>query len=127
MSCNVYKIASAATTNLTQIGSSDMATVLKGWTIINTNAAMRFVKFYWGPPGTFSSSGTQPTVGTDVPKITVGVAAPATTVTPGYTSQSFPDGIRGAGSLWVATTANAADSDATAVSSGDLFISIYYE
>jgi hypothetical protein len=104
-----------------------MATILKGWTIVNVNAADRFIKFYWGAPGTFSSSGDKPTVGTDIPKITVGVAAPSTTVTPGYTSASFPDGIRGAGQLWVAITALAADSDTTAVSSGDVLLSVYYE
>jgi hypothetical protein len=121
MSCNVYKLTSAASTNVTQIGSSDMATIIKGWTIVNTSAAASFVKFYWAPPGTFSSSGMQPTVGTDVPKITVQIPTVASV------SQSFPDGIRAAGQLFIATVTGAADSSAAAVASGDLIISIYYE
>lgn len=127
MSCNVYKLSSAASLNVTQIGSTDMATILKGYVIQNTNAATRYVKFYWGPPGTFSSSGFAPTPGTDVPKITVGVPAPVSTTAPGQVMQSFPDGIRGAGNMFISTNTGVADTDSAAVGAGDLLISIFYE
>ena len=115
---NIFKLNSLASTNLLQIGGP--LAQLYGWNIVNTNAAAMYVKFYWGPPGTFASSGDVPTVGTDIPKITVMVPGTGTAVMP-------PDmPLQDTGSLFMATTTTAADSGSTAVGAGDLIISVFY-
>lgn len=115
----VFKQNSGASTNLQKIGNMS-GVKLYGYNIVNTNAAIRYVKFFWGPPGNWSSSGNTPTVGTDVPTITVLVPATGTLV------GSFPNGMGNNGEMWMATTVNAADSDATAVGAGDLLSSIIF-
>ncbi len=119
MSARVFKLTSGASLNLTEVGQGPQK--LTGYEIYNTAAAARFVKLYWGVPGQFSSSGDKPTVGTDVPNITiqVGATAPA--------RQSYSEGLQNSGNLFLATTVNAADTDATTVSAGDLIISLFYQ
>ena len=120
---SVFKISSGASTNLTQIGTN---TGIKcyGYNIINTNAAARFVKLYWGSPGKWSSSGETPTVGTDIPSITIEVPALGTTT--GYASAYWDAGIGNQGYMWMATTTTAPDNASTGVGSGDLLISLFY-
>lgn len=119
MSSSIFKISSAASTNLNQIGQNQN-TKCHGWNICNTVASNRYVKLYWGVPGTFSSNNDVPTVGTDVPLITIEVPASGNQI------QSFPYGIGNQGSMFLATTTGAADNNSTAVGAGDLLISIMY-
>ena len=107
-----FRLVSAASTNLSKL--KNLGADVKGFAIINTNAAARYVKFYdVADPG--------PTVGTTAPALTVLV--PAT----GQVLQSWPDGIYFQYGLWLATTVNAVDSDTTAVGAGDLIIQALYE
>ena len=111
MASKKFRLNSAASTNLTKI--QDMGANMRGILAINTNAAARFLKFY--------DSVDPPTVGTTVPALTVQM--PATAMT-----QLFPtDAVAWKNALWIATTVNAADSDATAVGAGDLLVSVFYE
>lgn len=116
---SVFKQNSANSTNLQRVGN---VTGIKcyGYNIVNTNAAIRYVKIYWGPPGNWSSSGSTPTVGTDVPSITVLVPATSTAV------GNWVQGNGNQGEMWMSTTTGAADSDATAVGAGDLLTSLFY-
>lgn len=119
MSYSVFKLTSAGSLNLTPIGNSPNM-FCHGWVIYNTAAAARFVKLYWGAPGTFRGGGDMPTVGTDIPALTIGI--PATT----SAQINLPDGVGNLGYMFMATTVNAADTDATAVTAGDLILSIFY-
>ncbi|MDE2105121.1 MAG: hypothetical protein KGL39_48280 [Patescibacteria group bacterium] len=119
MSCSIFKLTSAATTNLTAIGNMPN-TDLYGYNIVNTVASARYVKFYWGVPGHFSSSNDNPTVGTDTPLLTVQVPASGTA------TAQFNIPIGNNGSLFMATTTTAPDNGSTAVGAGDLIISIYF-
>lgn len=126
MSSRILKLTSAASVNLTPVGGTERVKVT-GWEIWNTNAAARFVKLYWGNAqyggagGGFSGNGDKPTVGTDVPLVTIPVAAT------GENRQALYSGIQGTGTCFIATTVNAADTDNAAVGAGDLIISIFYE
>ena len=120
MSSAIFKLTAAGSTNLTRIGG-DNGAVITGFEIYNTAAAARFVKLYWGAPGTFSSNADAPTVGTDVPNVTIGIP------TVSAARQSYYSAPRGRGLLYLATTVNAADTDTTAVTAGDLIISLFYE
>lgn len=110
MQPSVFKITFAASVNLTQPLGTVPSADLYGYEI---------VKFYWGAPGTFSGGGDTPTVGTDVPKITIQV--PAT----GKASSNYACPVGGPGTMFMAMTVNAADTDATAVGAGDLIASIF--
>lgn len=120
MSSAVLKFTAAGSTNLQPVGP-DGGAVLTGFEIFNTAASARFVKIYWGAPGSFSGGADSPVVGTDVPAITIEID----TVKPAR--QAYFSGIRGRGRMFVATTVNAADSDSAAVTAGDLIVSIFYE
>lgn len=120
---SVFKLNSLATTNLLQIGTEPNIKCY-GYSIVNTNAAARFVKLYWGSPGKWSSSGETPTIGTDVPAITIEVPALGTTT--GMASAYWDRGIGNQGFLWMATTTTAPDNASTGVGAGDLLISIFF-
>lgn len=116
MTASVFKLNTAATTNLTKI--KDGPANLKGLIATNTAGYAIFVKFYWFIP---SATASQPTVGTTVPDITFQIATVAS-ITP-----SFPDGMTKAGQLYMAVTKLVADNDTTAVVAGDGLISVLYE
>ena len=110
MASRHFRLVSAATTNLTQVGVYPGK--LNGYVIINNNAAARYVKFY---------DALVPVVGTTTPVLTLLVPA---------TSQISFDLANGAffgNAMWIATTANLVDSDTTAVSARDLYISLFVE
>jgi hypothetical protein len=127
-SSRVLKLISANSTNLTLVGALTERVRLTGFWCYNTNAAARFVKFYMGNAlfgGTgagFSSNKDAPTVGTDVPQITLGVQGTSTLSMALY-SPLLP----AQGNLYLATTVNAADNDSTAIGAGDLVLNIFYE
>lgn len=118
MTDQVYKFVTAGSTNLQQVRNGPAT--FKGLVAVNVAAYEIFVKLYWFVP-TASASG--PTVGTTSPHLTI--AIPALGTTTGGKEVLPADGIGGnAGNLWVAVTKLAADSDTTAVSSGDGIISL---
>lgn len=102
---NPILINSAATTNARLI--SPGGTTLKTLVCTNTGAAIAFVKLY--------NKATAPTVGTDVPASTIGVAANGTqAINLGVDGMYFPSG------LALAITLLGTDADATAVAAGEV-------
>lgn len=99
---------SAATTNATSI----KATAGTVWSVVvsNTNAAARFLKLY--------NKASAPTVGTDVPVLTIPI--PATSV---VTVAGGSNGIRFATGIAFAITAAATDADTTAVAAAEIKVS----
>jgi len=118
MAARPYFLLSAATTNLTQV--STQTANLAGGSVINTNAAARYLKFY-----SSGANGANPVVGTTVPWLTVQL--PATSQTSISTLVPSFVGVAASGPLWIATTANAVYTDTTAVGAGDLYISLFLE
>lgn len=110
MSSFGFRQVSAASTNLAQIKL--MAANLTGGIIINTNAAIRYVKLY--------DSTDAPVVGTTIPKMTILIPASGQLLLP-QMCLNFGH------SAWMATTVNEADSDATAVGAGDLVTQLFFE
>lgn len=105
------RLISAATTNATSVSTT--ATNLYGYEIYNSNAAVRYVKFY--------NKATAPTVGTDTPVLVVGVPANQRAfLVSAAALQHFALGLN------FATTTGIADSDNTAVGANDLAINIWY-
>lgn len=98
-----YSIATAASTNAAIVKAS--AAILTEVTISNVTAATIYVKLY--------SKATAPTVGTDVPMLTIPVAAGA------FLPVNFaPIGKRFLTGLGIAVTAGAAATDTAAVTAG---------
>lgn len=120
MSANIFKQTSAASVNLTRV--KILGANVMGWNIINTNAAVRYVKIYFVLPGGGPSGADGPVVGTTPPYITIQVPASGSAV-----AAFDPAGVSMKGDLWMATTVNAADSDATAVGAGDLITSLFIQ
>lgn len=104
-------INSAATTNATSVKAS--AGTLYSITVSNTAASARYVKLY--------NKASAPTVGTDVPVLTIAVPAGGMVNVPfGATGHRLATGIA------LAITANAADSDTTAVGAGEVKVATAY-
>lgn len=105
-----FHLVSAAGTNVTSI--KNFIGQIYGYEIFNASASTRYVKFY-------DTAGT-PTVGTDTPYRTVGIAAGSRAQFHSSTGLQFNNGIA------FATVTGAADSNSTGVSVGDLTIDIDY-
>ena len=104
-------INSAATTNATSVKAS--AGTVYSITVSNTAASPRYVKLY--------NKASAPTVGTDVPVLTIPVPAGGAVNIPfGATGHRFATGIA------LAITANAADSDTTAVGASEVKVATAY-
>jgi hypothetical protein len=103
----------ANTTPQAPDGSGAAAVTLGGYTLTNTNAAARSVKFY--------DKASAPTVGTDVPKRTVTVPATSTL------EKTFPRGVNFLAGLWISVTVNPADTDTNAPGAGDLLVTVDYQ
>lgn len=104
---------SAATTNATSVKAS--AGILTGGSIRNNAAAVKWVKFY--------NKASAPTVGTDIPVLTIGL--PAASVL-GIASITGSSGARFSTGIAYAITGAFADADATAVASGDIEVNLIY-
>jgi hypothetical protein len=105
-----FKLISAATTNATVIKSSSgrVATI----TAICTGSTVRYLKLY--------NKATAPTVGTDVPVLTIPI--PAATAGAGF-SITFPNGgLSFATGIGCALTTGSADNDTNAVAAGEIII-----
>jgi hypothetical protein len=118
MAARPYFLLSAGTTNLTQV--STQTANLAGGSVINTNVAARYLKFY-----SSGANGANPVVGTTVPWLTVQL--PASSQTSLSTIVSPFVGVGASGPLWIATTVNVAYTDTTAITAGDLYISLFLE
>jgi hypothetical protein len=106
-----YKLISAATTNATSV-STTANTLLYGYYISNTNAAVRYVKFY--------NKASAPTVGTDTPVLVLAIPGS------GAANVSFSAGINFTTGLAFATTTGAADSDTAAVAANEIIVNLVY-
>ena len=116
MTARVVKFTTLNSTNLRQISQANNPVVV-GAVLINTSATVPyFVKFYW-------MKGTaDPTVGTTVPDLTI-PCPPFPASGAGSEGMAFPNiqmGVVGAGRLYVAVTAAAADTDTTSVAAGSI-------
>lgn len=116
MSARPYFLLSANSTNLTSLGNCNLV----GGYIINTNAAIRYLKFYTAP-----ASGAIPVVGTTVPFLTVQL--PASTGTTLDNVVPDMEGLQSSGPLWMATTTGVAFSDTGVVGAADLYIHLAFE
>jgi hypothetical protein len=110
LSAAIFRLVAANTTNLTQVRqpSGNFA----GLYVFNTTSTAFFVKLY--------ASAATPTVGTTTPWMTYYVAAS----TDKFINPTEP--ICANATIWLATTANAVDSDATAIGAGPI-IQVFVE
>jgi hypothetical protein len=84
-----------------------------GWHLYTTGTAERFIKFY--------DKDVQPVVGTDTPKLTIGLK----TATPD--NQYFNEGIPFQFGIWVACTTGAADNNTTSPTANTQLVHIFYQ
>jgi hypothetical protein len=96
--------------NLTNAGSTvkNSPGVLLGWNLFNTNATVRWVKFY--------DKATPPLTGVDTAKLTIPVANIS------FAPFNFPHGIPFANWIGISATANLPDSDNTAPPANNIII-----
>jgi hypothetical protein len=125
MSARAYRFVTANTNNLQQIPGS--AQKLIGASLINTAATVFYVKFWWFDPIVGGAQG--PTVGTTAPDLVIAVPPlDAATGAVGSVVPSWPTGVlMGMTPLWVACVTGSADSDNTAVASGQGNINLLLE
>lgn len=102
---------SAATTNSTVVKNAS-GTVYT-YMLFNTGSSMAFVKLY--------DKVAAPAVGTDTPRLTVGVPAG------GGANLTVQQGISFAAGIGFAITANAADNDASAVALNQVVVNLLYQ
>lgn len=117
MTARVYKFTTLNTTNLRAVLPNAQNATVVGAVLINTSVTTpMFVKLYW------RQDGSDPTVGTTVPDLTLPCPAiPANgTGTDGMASPNLQMGVGGVGKLYVAVTAAAGDADTTAVAAGSI-------
>lgn len=109
------KTVSAASTNATSVKASGGR--VYGWTISNVNAAARYLKLY--------DKASAPTVGTDVPKLTILLPGGGTTVGAGANVE-WTRGIRFDTGIAFALTTEATDAGSTAVAANEIVINLLY-
>lgn len=118
MTARVYRFITANSNNLLKVGMSPCKLV--GASIINTVGTAFYVKFWWFDAA--DAAAATPTVGTTPPDFVLMVPASGS-ITP-----AWPDGIAQSPSpLWVACVTGAADTDNTAVASGQGNINLLIE
>jgi hypothetical protein len=103
-----------ATPALTQLQGEAVA--LLGITATSAESAGYFVKIWWA-----HNSGTEiPVIGTTAPDLTIEVGT-------GGICQEFNHPLQGGGPAWVSVTKNAADTDATALTTGGDVITLFLD
>lgn len=107
----VYKLISAGSTNGTSVKAS--AGVVSGWFLSNQNPATRYVKLY--------NKAITPTVGTDVPVMTLALPGGASA------NVGLPSAVAFATGIGLGTTTGYADNDTGAVLAGDIIINLVYQ
>lgn len=109
-SCQVSKIVSAASTNATVAKAAPGSVV--GWVFGNLNAAVRFLKLY--------DKASAPTVGTDVPRVTIPLP-------PGAAGHvGLPSPIAFQSGISYALTTGITDGDSGAVAASEITVSVLY-
>ena len=108
-----YKLVSAATTNATSLKATNGQ--LYGIQAFNTNAAVRYLKFY--------DKASAPTVGSDTPVKTLLIPGSATGS--GFICP-FPDGVTFSNGIAFAITTGVADADTGAVGAAEVVVNIDY-
>jgi hypothetical protein len=111
---DMLKTISAATTNATVVKAS--AGKLGGWFLSNVNASPRYLKVY--------NKATSPTVGTDVPVLTIII--PGNTAGAGANLEST-NGLLFSTGISFAITTGVADNDATAVAANELVANLWFK
>jgi hypothetical protein len=106
---DVARLVSEATTNATVAKASPGR--LFGWVASNTNAAARYLKVY--------DKATAPTVGTDVPVLTVMLPVG------GVAAYDMREGIVFTRGISFALTAGAADADTAAVGAAESLVNLF--
>lgn len=111
----ISRTLSAATTNATSVKASAGQVYLIQAT--NINAAVRYLKLY--------NKASAPTVGTDVPVLTLLLPASATIPTPLYIEAE--QGIQFTTGIALALTTGIADGDSAAVAANEIIVSLFYK
>ena len=106
----ISRVVSAATTNATSVKAS--AGQVYGWVLCNNVASAKFVKLY--------NKASAPTVGTDVPVMTITVPANQTVII------ELGNGIKFGTGIALAITGAYADADTTATAAGDVIANILW-
>jgi len=115
---SISRTLSAASTNSTNAKGS--AGQVYGWYIVNTSAALKYVKLY--------NKATAPTCGTDTPVITLAIpAASATGIAGAGSNVDFSGGIAFSTGIGYCITGAVADNDTTAVASNDVILNLFYK
>ena len=109
-SASTYHKISAASTNGAAVKASPG--VVTGWYLVNTATALRYVKLY--------DKASSPTVGTDTPRVVLGIPASSAANISLDPPIAFETGIA------IAIVTGIADSDATAVAANDVAVSLFY-
>lgn len=104
-------VIAAATTNATSVKAS--AGQVGGWYIHNNAASVRYVKLY--------NKASAPTVGTDTPVLVIPIPAGAAA------NVEFANGIAFSTGIALAIVTGQANSDATAVTAGDVVVNLLYK
>lgn len=110
---SMFRLLSLASTNSNNIKGS--AGQLYGYTIANTNASPRWLKFY--------NKATAPTVGTDTPFMTILIPGNASGA---GANVSWPNGIAMGTGIGVGITTGVADNDTGAVGASEVVLNILY-
>ena len=105
-----FRLIGLGSTNATSLKATPGQVVVIS--IQNVAAAVRYVKFY--------NKASAPTVGTDTPVFVIGLPASSAV------NLSLPAGLYFSTGIAFATTNLSADTDATAITAGDLIISLGY-
>jgi hypothetical protein len=92
--------------------------VLAGYYIYNNAATTRYIKLY--------DKATAPTVGTDIPVMTLGVPAGGAGNLLIPNRQDGSEGVGFVNGLGIAATTLVADSDTTGPSANDVVVNVYY-
>lgn len=108
---SVFKLVSAATTNATAVKTTPG--VVYGWYNSNVNAAVRYLKLY--------DKASAPTVGTDIPKLTLILP------TNGAPAIQLPQGISFTTGIALALTTEATDAGTTAVAVSEIVVNLFYK
>jgi len=109
--CSAHKTVSAASTNATSVKAS--AGQVYAVSANNVNAAVRYLKLY--------DKATAPSVGTDVPVMTLAIPAGGTITLP------FPTGLAFSLGIGFALTTEATDAGSTGVSANEHVVNIAYK
>ena len=118
MSSRIYRAVAGASLNLAKI--TDHSANLCGMAIVNTTAAIIYVKLYLSGNSLATPTDATPVVGTTVPWLTI--QCPVSAMTP----LNFSIPMTCGQTLWIATTGAAADSDTTVIGAGPI-LQVFYE